>query len=456
MKIAIAGASGFVGQHLIAKLRETDEVIALGRSRVEVPGVQWRNTDLFSATSTRRALEGSDVAVYLVHSMMPSSRLFQGSFHDSDLLLADNFARACARHCVKRIVYLGGLVPEQGYVSRHLQSRREVEEVLAETQIPVTVLRAGMIVGSGGSSFEILRSLVRKLPFMILPRWTRSATQAIYVDDVVTVLSRACRDATLSGRTFDLVNGESLTYETLLREMARGLGLKRRMIHVPLASTEFSKLWVSVFGRASKELVSPLIDSLLCDLPQRPPDPAIATDIRYPTFRSMLAAALGQAELHAPRRRRAVASSVRSIQRLPALPQKNTRWIAEEYLRWLPRFFHTLIKVSVEGARVTFTVLGLPLLVLESIADPALPDRTKLHIVAGLLSRTQTTGWLEFRQVAAKRFTLAAIHEFVPALPWRIYVLTQAPVHLWVMKAFSRHLERASRTPSDVTDTNAS
>jgi uncharacterized protein YbjT (DUF2867 family) len=445
LKVAIAGASGFVGKKLIKRLSQTHEVIALGRSTGSEASAEWRKTDLFSAGSTRRALEGVDVAVYLVHSMMPSSRLFQGSFHDSDLLLADNFARACAHNGVKRIIYLGGLLPTQGYVSPHLQSRREVEEVLSETQIPVTVLRAGMIVGPGGSSFEILRALVRKLPLMVLPRWTQSTTQAIYIDDVIDVLAQACIDPAFSGRTLDLVNGESLTYETLLREMAGALGLQRRMVRVPLASTGFSKLWVSVFGGASKELVSPLIDSLLCDLPQSPPDQTIAPHIQHPTFKSMLGAALALPETPPVPRKQALSRSVRSIQRLPSLPERTAHWIAEEYLRWLPRFFRALVRVNTEGARATFRLLGVPLLVLESIPDDALPDRTKLHIVEGVLSKTKTTGWLEFRQVAAKKYTLAAIHEFVPSLPWWIYLLTQAPVHLVVMNAFSRHLAKGKR-----------
>jgi uncharacterized protein YbjT (DUF2867 family) len=112
----------------------------------------WRACDLFSSTSTHAAMEGIDIAIYLVHSMMPSSRLFQGNFHDTDLLLADNFAKACARDGVKHIIYLGGLVPDSGFVSQHLQSRLEVEGVLHASGIPVTVLRAGMVVGGVGRS----------------------------------------------------------------------------------------------------------------------------------------------------------------------------------------------------------------------------------------------------------------------------------------------------------------
>ncbi|MBM4377888.1 MAG: NAD(P)H-binding protein [Deltaproteobacteria bacterium] len=280
MRTVITGASGFIGARLLSALAGSPgERVAVSRSPIgALPGgTSWRGTDLFSAKSTADALEGADTAVYLVHSMMPSTQLFQGTFHDADLLLADNFARGCLEKGVRRNVYLGGLVPT-GHVSPHLQSRLEVGEVLRSTGIPVTELRAGMIVGPGGSSFEILKTLVERLPWMVLPEWTQRHTQAISVDDVVRVVAAAVSGDGYAGQTLDEVNGESLTYETLLRQMAEVLGLKRRMLPVPIRSTAFSKRWVTLFGGASYELVSPLIDSLLCDLPAAGPGPGLPVD----------------------------------------------------------------------------------------------------------------------------------------------------------------------------------
>jgi uncharacterized protein YbjT (DUF2867 family) len=466
LRVAVAGASGFVGAHLMKALAERGgEVIALSRSKPTelLRGAVWRETDLFSATSTAAALEGVDCAIYLVHSMLPSTTLFQGSFHDTDLLLADNFARAARARGVKRIIYLGGLVPE-GYISQHLESRREVEDVLRETGVPVTVLRAGMIVGPGGSSFGILESLVRRLPVMVLPAWTQRRTQAIFIDDVVSVVAAAAFDAAFSGRTLDLVNGESLHYETLLRRMAEVLGKRRPMVHVPIESTGFSKLWVTLFGSSSYSLVSPLIDSLLCDLPASHPDPLIAPLIRFRTFKSMALEALSRTRgpeagavpsRKARRRPSRKWRTVRSIQRLPAISGQDGDWIAQEYLRWLPGAFVRLIEVRSDevSGRVEFRIRGLPfeLLVLERQEGDLFAelferngqrDRAKLHIVGGVLSRTRNTGWLEFRQVENRKYTLAAIHEFVPRLPWPIYLLTQAPLHAWTMRRFGEHLLR--------------
>ncbi len=441
-----------MGQHLLPALTDF-RVIALGRHARPAEGhVEWRTCDLFSASSTRAALAGVDVAIYLVHSMMPSSRLFQGSFHDTDLLLADNFARACVAHGVKQIIYLGGLVPEAGYVSPHLQSRQEVEAVLQSTGIPVTCLRAGMVVGPGGSSFEILRALVQRLPWMVLPRWTRSLGQAIFIDDVVAVLKGAVQAPAFVGQTLDLVNGEALTYEDLLRKTAAALGKRRLMLPVPIASTGFSKRWVQLFSGASHELISPLIDSLQCDLPQPKPKQPITGLVTYLRFDDMLAETLRRAKptpALAPSRPASSETTVRSIQRLPPLPERNARFISNEYLAWLPRFFRPVIQVRpVPGsARLTFSVplLPWPLLVLELIDEASDGARDKFHIVGGILSKTTTTGWLEFRQVSGRAHTLAAIHGFVPALPWLVYRLSQAPVHAFVMSRFGRYLARTNQ-----------
>jgi uncharacterized protein YbjT (DUF2867 family) len=449
--IAIAGAGGFVGRNLLEALRGKHSLIALGRARPagQDPGVEWREAELFSLSSSVAALKGAEVAVYLVHSMMSSSRLFQGTFHDTDLFLADNFARACRASGVRRIVYLGGLIPE-GFVSPHLQSRKEVEGVLRSSAIPVTVLRAGMIVGPGGSSFEILRSLVRKLPVMILPKWTQSGTQAIFIDDVVRLLAAAVEDPAFLGKTFDAVNGESLTYEGILRQTAAVLGLRRLMFPVPIASTGFSKLWVQLFGNSTYELVSPLIDSLLCDLPQLKPAAEIAPLIAQPRFEGMLRETLRRgagAPPARPRRRIVHEDSVRSIQRLPATA-RDCAWLAAEYLRWLPTVFRAVIRVRAlpdgRGAAFHLTGLRAPLLVLEADPEASGSDREKFKIVGGLLTKTTSTGWLEFRQIDGKKYTLACLHDFVPRLPWPIYVCTQAPLHRWVMRRFGRHLEETS------------
>jgi hypothetical protein len=165
-----------------------------------------------------------------------------------------------------------------------------------------------------------------------------------------------------------------------------------------------------------------------------------------------------------PRPRITFEKSVRSIQRLPAVPQKSCTWIAQEYLDWLPTFFPFLIRVEreIEPSQVSFylTFFWKPLLTLKAVAagDPSRKfedDRIKFFIVGGLLSKTTTTGWLEFRQIQHRRYTLAAIHEFIPALPWMIYLLTQAPLHRVVMGQFGNHLRKQNTQLSDQSGGNS-
>ena len=161
--LVVAGATGFIGQSLGPILSQDFHLVGLSRSPRKDPGhyAEFRQADLFSLKDTERALEGADYVVYLVHSMMPSARLVQANFRDLDLVCADNFARAAKMQGVQHMVYLGGLVPD-GSLSEHLASRAEVEDVLRSTGVPVTVLRAGLVVGASGSSFQILLRLVKR------------------------------------------------------------------------------------------------------------------------------------------------------------------------------------------------------------------------------------------------------------------------------------------------------
>lgn len=447
MKVTIAGASGFVGRHLLKSIPKEYQIKGLSRSARESnqDNLNWAETDIYSLHSTIDALENTDVAIYLVHSMMPSARLFQGNFSDTDILLADNFARACKKHGVKQIIYLGGLVPEEN-ISKHLESRQEVEEVLKSTGIPVTVLRAGMVVGDGGSSFEILKNLVLNLPAMVLPKWTQSNTQSIYIDDLVNSIIKAIGNQDFFNQTLDTVNGERLTYESLIRQTATFLEKEKILIPVPINYTGFSKLWVKIFGESDYELVDPLIDSLICDLPKSSIHPLLEDTIQYRTYQDMLKQVSKEKVQRAKGKKKPTDKSVRSIQRLPNPHHFNNELISKKYVSWLPKRFRFFITVKEAGDLVTFHFFHFktPLLTLKKIVEDEEIDRVKFHIVGGLLTLTTDTGWLEFRQVAKGKFTLSSIHEFFPALPWYIYKVTQAPIHAWVMKSFGKYLARTN------------
>jgi uncharacterized protein YbjT (DUF2867 family) len=442
-KITIAGASGFVGQKLLQEIAEDFSVKALSRyhKKSNKTHIQWVSTDLFSLQSTIDALKDTDIAIYLVHSMLPSSRLFQGSFQDTDLLLADNFAQACVAAKVKQIIYLGGLVPDKK-ISKHLLSRKEVEETLKSTGIPTTILRAGMVVGNGGSSFEILKNLVLNLPIMILPQWTQNQTQVIFIQDLIDIIKNSIHNPDFFNKTIDVINGEKMTYKDLICQTSHFLMKKKLLLPVPINYIGLSKWWVKIFGEAHYELVSPLIDSLLCEFNHQFIDPLIRPSLKYKTYHSMLKNISHEKVKKLPKSLSVKENFVRSIQRLPNPNQLSSLEISQKYMEWLPSFFKYIISIKRDGDIIHFILFHFksPLLILKRVKDLNHSNRIKFHIVGGLLSKTTDTGWLEFRVISGRNFTITGIHNFVPSLPWYIYKFSQALLHEFVIKKFSKTL----------------
>ena len=235
--LVIAGASGFVGRALAPLLTERFEVIGLSRSDREGGDgfAEYRKCDLFSLKEAEQALEGAEYAVYLVHNMMPSAKLTQGDFADLDLVCADNFARAAARAGIKQIIFLGGLCPSDGSLSKHLESRVEVERVLGGHGVPVTTLRAGLILGGAGSSFQIMARLVQRLPVMVCPRWTNTRTQAVALIDVVRLIDYVVGREEHYSQVHDVSAPEVVTYRKMMTMTADALG-KAASLHTDESS----------------------------------------------------------------------------------------------------------------------------------------------------------------------------------------------------------------------------
>lgn len=454
--IAIAGASGFIGRHLIARIARSHDVVALSRSaRSDLrPRVSWRRCDLFSLLQAEQALDGADVGVYLTHSMMPSARLTQARFEDMDLILADNFARAARKAGLKQIVYLGGILPEDTSLSPHLRSRLEVERALAAYGVPVTTLRAGLVVGAGGTSFGLLRRLVERAPVLLCPPWAESRTQPIAVDDVVTLLA-ACLGAEWSlGETYDIAGPDTVRYRDLLAETAAVLGRPARFASLPFSPPRrLLARGVAVLSGTPRELVGPLIESLQHDMLPGPlrlqarlgiEGISLRESIRRAVSTSAPPAGERTAQPAGPRRLR---NTVRSVQRLPLPSGHDADWVGAEYMRWLPRgAFWPLLHVEVEGDQCRFytRLFPLPLLELTRAPSRSSAERVLLYVTGGVLAAPENRrGRLEFRCILGGEAIITAIHDFVPRLPWFVYTVTQALAHLYVMHRFGRHLARA-------------
>lgn len=245
------------GYHLRCLVREPRKL--QDRTWASDPRVEIVRDDLSDVAGTVPRMRGCSAAYYLVHSMIAAGR----SYAEKDLAIARRFAEASRRAGVERIIYLGGLGELGAGLSEHLHSRRAVEETLASGGVPVTVLRAAMIIGSGSASFEILRYLVERLPVMVTPRWVKTDCQPIAIRNVLGYLADCLSTPATVGRTIDIGGTDVLSYHRLLRIMAEELHLPRRLvIPVPVLTPRLSSLWIHLVTPLSRHIAQPLAEGL--------------------------------------------------------------------------------------------------------------------------------------------------------------------------------------------------
>ncbi len=263
--ILVMGATGYIGGRLVPRLAAAGhDVRCLARRPEKLAGVDWADSvevvqgDALDPDTLDAAMADIDVVYYLVHSIGSG-----GSFSDVDRTAASNTAAAAARAGVARIVYLGGLVPSGEVASAHLASRAEVGQVLLDGPVPAVVLQAGVIIGSGSASFEMLRYLTERLPVMVTPKWVRSRVQPIAVRDVLSYLMGVLDLEPSTNRRFDIGGPDVLSYRDMMQRYAAVAELPRRIIvPVPVLTPWLSSHWVNVVTPVPKAIAQPLIGSL--------------------------------------------------------------------------------------------------------------------------------------------------------------------------------------------------
>jgi uncharacterized protein YbjT (DUF2867 family) len=268
IRCLVTGATGYIGGRLVPRLLESGLTVrAMARNPDKLAKVPWHDEvevvrgDLTDPQSLTEAFAGVDVVYYLVHSMGTSK-----DFVAEERQSARNVVEAAQKAGVRRLVYLSGLHPEDTPLSRHLASRTEVGEILLDSGIETVVLQAGIVIGSGSASFEMIRHLTDRLPAMTAPKWVRNKIQPISIDDAVHYLAGAATAEVPSSRTWDVGGPDVMEYGDAMQVYADVAGLRRRIIVVlPFLTPSIASWWVGLVTPIASGLARPLVESLECD-----------------------------------------------------------------------------------------------------------------------------------------------------------------------------------------------
>jgi uncharacterized protein YbjT (DUF2867 family) len=259
MRCVVFGGSGTIGRALLPALERDHEVVAVSRRpRATAPGelARWAVADAGDATSVRRVLDGAEVVYYLVHS------LASPDFQERDRQAARTLAREAERAGIAQIVYLGGLGDDSPELSEHLRSRIETGQLLASGEVPVTALRAAMVIGPGSAAFETIVALVDRLPGMVTPRWVSTPTQPIALADVVGYLAGLAGLQAAYGASFDAGGPEVMTYRQMMERIGRLRGRRPLIVAVPVLSPRLSSYWLHLVTPVNARTARPLIEGL--------------------------------------------------------------------------------------------------------------------------------------------------------------------------------------------------
>jgi uncharacterized protein YbjT (DUF2867 family) len=286
MKVLVTGASGFIGSRIVSRLlsvyfspsttNNNYKILCLTRNKESLRGryekyneaVEIVEANVQDYSQLVKVMNGVNIAFYLIHSMEGSSKEWK-KFSQRDRLAAQNFAKAATECGVEKIIYLGGLIHEEGtegsneaFLSDHMRSRQEVGDILRTSTARVTIFRAAVILGHGGGSFQMLEYLVKRLPLMVCPKWVLTKSQPISVDDVVEYLVRCIDVNETEARDFDIGGTEVLTYLQMMKRYAKMLKKDIKIIIIPFLTPRLSSYWVDLITPVKASLARPLIDSL--------------------------------------------------------------------------------------------------------------------------------------------------------------------------------------------------
>ena len=302
MKILVTGATGYIGKRLIPLLlQDGHHVVCTVRDKFRIDNthlqddlIDFIEVDFLKPNTLGEIPRDIDVAFYLIHSMSNASDNFQ----NLEKVCAINFKKNLEKTTVQQVIYLSGITNEAN-LSKHLQSRKNVENLLSSSTYNLTIFKAGIIVGSGSSSFEIIRDLVEKLPFMIAPKWLNTKTQPIGIRDVLSFLHKSVGHRDVYNKSYDIFGPEILTYKQMLLEFAEVRGLKRHISTVPIMTPKLSSYWLYFVTSTSYKLASKLVESMGVPIIGKPSNINTLLSVQPMTYKTAVKLAFKKIEQNA-------------------------------------------------------------------------------------------------------------------------------------------------------------
>lgn len=467
-KILLTGASGYIGGHLKDQLKIHHDIIATSRNtsnKENEENVTWKAADLFDLDEITEVMEGVDTAIYLVHSMMPNAKLTQANFEDMDALLADNFARAAKKQGVRHIVFMSGLIPNEDKLSAHLRSRLECEKILGSYGIPVSTLRAGLIIGAKGSSYPILKRLVERLPGMVLPSWAYNMIAPVSINDVINKLALLVERTPQHNESFDIIGPEIMNYKELIQRTAVVLNKRLPIVDLPIIPIWVSRYWVQLISKVPKEMVYPLMNSLVHDMIPQPERTHPDISIGEMTYEESVQQALDEEnEMNENQNKSKKSSSsnskeqikdVRAISRFRIPENYSMEDVSKTYAKFINNITLHLINgtINENEFNISLPFTNQFILKMERDMQDSSKDMIVYKIVGGNLALSNNGGnaRFEFRRILDSNEAIIALQEYEPTLPWSVYKFTQANIHKSVMELFVNHMNNLADKDKEAT-----
>lgn len=436
-KILLTEASGYIGSHLKDKLKVNHEIIAISRNaqnKKNEKNVTWKSADLFDLDAITEVMKGIDTAIYLGHSMKTSAKLTQANFEDMDALLADNVGRVAKKHGVKHIIFMSGIITNDSHLSLHLKSRLECEKILRYYSVPVSTLRAGLIIDSNGSSYPIFKRMIECLLTMILPNWAYNMIAPVSMDDVIDKLAMLVERSPKENEVFNITRPKVMNYQELFERIATILDKHLFILHLPTILIRLSRYWIKEKMNGKENVKKALKE-------KQDEQQIITTK---------------QSKSKSNQNKRDEVKDVRAMTRFRIPESYSIQDVTREYAEFINNITLHLVNGTINEHEFNIQLPLIRKCILKMKRDnhDSINEMIVYKIVGGDLAmvKDSSNARFEFRRILDTNEGIAALQGYEPTLPWGVYKFTQAIAHKFVMGVFKQYMNHLASYEKDKQD----